>query len=135
MFKRETPVSLFSFLSSLAYTFTYMKRGITYIATLITIGLLYFGSLYVVSRPSAECLGSLVNGKTEFMNREAAPDDDVQVPLSSNEELVQFDKENANIPVYNQFPTSTKKEKAVIVILVRNNELIPMRRTLREFEE
>ncbi|KAG1304001.1 hypothetical protein G6F64_009584 [Rhizopus arrhizus] len=30
---------------------------------------------------------------------------------------------------------STKREKAVIVILVRNNELNPMRRTLREFED
>jgi alpha 1,2-mannosyltransferase len=94
-----------------------MKRGVTYILTLLTIGLLYFGSLFVVSRPSAECLGSLVNGKTEFLNRE--------IPLSSPEELVDF----------NTIDIPTKKEKAVIVVLVRNNELVPMRRTMREFEE
>jgi hypothetical protein len=106
-----------------------MKRGVTYIATLVTIGLLYFGSLYFVSQPSAECLGSLANGKIELMNRETTDDGEIQVPLSSNDEL------EDNYTFIPKDITSTKKEKAVIVILVRNNELIPMRRTLREFEE
>jgi hypothetical protein len=35
----------------------------------------------------------------------------------------------------NNVKLTENKEKAVIVILVRNNELVPMRRTLRQFEE
>lgn len=100
-----------------------MKRGVTYIATLVSICLLYFGSLYIVSRPTTGSLTSLVNEKSELTNRESVEKGGVQVPLFESDEYIG----NEEILI--------KKEKAVIVILVRNNELGPMRRTLRQFEE
>lgn len=130
-----------------------MKRGVTYIVTLVSIGLLYFGSLYVVSRPSTGCLTSLVNGKSELMNRESVDDQGgVQVPLSKeqgdliqgNTDIISLEQDNTPLTEYTivdikpsctKLPSHAKKEKAVIVVLIRNNELGPMRRTLRQFEE
>ncbi|KAI8351479.1 glycolipid 2-alpha-mannosyltransferase-domain-containing protein [Choanephora cucurbitarum] len=90
-----------------------MKRGASYILTLISIVSLFFGSLYFVAeRPSANCLKT-----SDLLNRESA---EFQVPLSfglPGSSLIQ------------------KKEKAVIVVLVRNNEVGAMRRTMRDFED
>jgi hypothetical protein len=130
-----------------------MKRGVTYIVTLVSIGLLYFGSLYVVSRPSTGCVTSLVDGKSELMNREAVENGGAQVPLSGvdtdklqseavNESIVAEDTPSTEYTIVDIKPscaklppTAEKKEKAVIVVLVRNNELGNMRRTMRQFEE
>jgi alpha 1,2-mannosyltransferase len=121
-----------------------MKRGVTYIITLVSIGLLYFGSLYVVSRPSTACLSSLVNERADLTNRESVENAGAQVPLS-NENVVKDDQDVDKLidkyttveikPSCEKLPSDDKKEKAVIVILVRNNELAAMRRTLRQFEE
>lgn len=97
-----------------------MKRGVSYIVTLVTIGLLYFGSLYFVSRPSTGCLTSLVNEKSEL----SVENGGLQVPLQNEESYTNVDIK----------PTE-KRAKAVIVVLVRNNELNAMRRTIRQFEE
>lgn len=118
-----------------------MKRGVTYIITLVSIGLLYFGSLYVVSRPSTACLSSLVNERADLTSRESVENGGVQVPLS-NEGTVEQDQEAID-ETDDQYTTveseeslfDEDREKAVIVILVRNNELAAMRRTLRQFEE
>lgn len=107
-----------------------MKRGITFLVTLVSVSLLYFGSLYFMSVSSHNCLTPIVNEKSELTNREH----DIQVPLSPIQE---GQKEYSRVdtkPTYNSTPL-VNKEKAVIVVLVRNNELIPMRRTIREFEE
>lgn len=114
-----------------------MKRGVTYIITLVSIGLLYFGSLYVVSRPSTACLSSLVNERADLTNRESVENTGAQVPLS-NEDVDGLIDQYTTVeikPSCEKLPSSDKKEKAVIVILVRNNELAAMRRTLRQFEE
>ncbi|CAO3623375.1 unnamed protein product [Mucor hiemalis] len=97
-----------------------MKRGVSYIVTLVTIGLLYFGSLYFVSRPSTGCLTSLVNEKSEL----SVENGGLQVPLQNEESYTNVDIK----------PTE-KRAKAVIVVLVRNNELNAMRRTIRQFED
>lgn len=118
-----------------------MKRGVTYIITLVSIGLLYFGSLYVVSRPSTACLSSLVNERADLTSRESVENGGVQVPLS-NEGTVEQDQEAID-ETDDQYTTveseeslfDEDREKAVIVILVRNNELAAMRRTLRQFED
>lgn len=118
-----------------------MKRGVTYIITLVSIGLLYFGSLYIVSRPSTACLGSLVNERADLTNRETVENGGAQVPLS-NEDVIEQDPEAIDERT-DQYTTveseeslfDEEREKAVIVILVRNNELAAMRRTLRQFEE
>lgn len=114
-----------------------MKRGVTYIITLVSIGLLYFGSLYVVSRPSTACLSSLVNERADLTNRESVENAGAQVPLS-NEDVDGLIDQYTTVeikPSCEKLPSDDKKEKAVIVILVRNNELAAMRRTLRQFEE
>ncbi|KAL7316075.1 hypothetical protein PS15m_005215 [Mucor circinelloides] len=118
-----------------------MKRGVTYIITLVSIGLLYFGSLYIVSRPSTACLGSLVNERADLTNRETVENGGAQVPLS-NEDVIEQDPEAIDERT-DQYTTveseeslfDEEREKAVIVILVRNNELAAMRRTLRQFED
>lgn len=101
-----------------------MKRGITYLLTLTSISLLYFGSLYFMSGSSSQYFK---NEKSDLTNRE----NDVQVPLSSieHENRIEYSSACKNMPL------EADKEKAVIVVLVRNNELVPMRRTIREFEE
>ncbi|KAG1111123.1 hypothetical protein G6F42_015125 [Rhizopus arrhizus] len=107
----------------------------------LSIGLLYFGSLYIVSRPSTACLGSLVNERADLTNRETVENGGAQVPLS-NEDVIEQDPEAIDERT-NQYTTveaeeslfDEEREKAVIVILVRNNELAAMRRTLRQFED
>jgi alpha 1,2-mannosyltransferase len=102
-----------------------MKRGYTYIVTLLSICAIYFGSLYVVSKTSnstAPYLDSILKEKSETIEEE-------QEVILSEPQSCLIDTRPAIID------NSTKREKAVIVILVRNNELNPMRRTLREFEE
>lgn len=101
---------------------------------------MYFGSLYVVSRPSTACLSSLVNERAD-LTKETVNNGGVQVPLS-NEDVVEQDPEAVD-EIDDQYTTveaeesllDEEREKAVIVILVRNNELAAMRRTLRQFEE
>lgn len=131
-----------------------MRKGVSYITTLLIVGCIYFGSLLYVSKPSRECT-PYINDKSNLINTDA--EFGVQEPFSqvkdSEEDLLaeQEDKllEYSNTfiepiieyskvdikPTCKTFESSKKKEKAVIVILVRNNELIPMRRTLRQFEE
>jgi alpha 1,2-mannosyltransferase len=138
-----------------------MKRGFSYLITLLCIGLFYFGSLYLVSRPSITCLGGATSEKAEFLHRDLP---ELQKPLMEEDEMIAVDPVTVTETVTSTQiqPTSfqtpvlastseytvdlrptcnkkqvnkNKKEKAVIVILVRNNELVPMRRTLREFEE
>ncbi|KAG0964411.1 hypothetical protein G6F35_003261 [Rhizopus arrhizus] len=102
-----------------------MKRGYTYIITLLSICAIYFGSLYVVSKTSnstAPYLDSILKEKSETIEEE-------QEVILSEPQSCLIDTRPAIID------NSTKREKAVIVILVRNNELNPMRRTLREFED
>ncbi|KAI9483657.1 MAG: nucleotide-diphospho-sugar transferase [Benjaminiella poitrasii] len=121
-----------------------MKRGVTYIVTLVSIGLLYFGSLYVVSRPSSSFSTSFSDSKSELLNRDPNEDANLQVPLSSDElfdtteddSLANDEYTIVDIkPICDKLPIVEQREKAVIVILVRNNELNPMRRTLRQFED
>ncbi|KAI8636502.1 glycolipid 2-alpha-mannosyltransferase-domain-containing protein [Parasitella parasitica] len=94
-----------------------MKRGVTYIITLVSIGLLYFGSLYVVSRPSKSCFNLAENDQQGV---DELDDQYTTVEIK---------------PSCKKSPSDDKKEKAVIVILVRNSELAAMRRTLRQFED
>ncbi|KAI8378642.1 glycolipid 2-alpha-mannosyltransferase-domain-containing protein [Blakeslea trispora] len=132
-----------------------MKRGVNYILTLVSIILLYFGSLYFVAkRPSADCLNSLRT--SDLLDREMV---DIQVPLVSDDQIkaVEVEEELLSEPVIQQdspeqqsqekaassqtscspIPSllTQKKEKAVIVVLVRNGEVGPMRRTMRDFED
>lgn len=94
--------------------------------TLVTIGLLYFGSLYYVSRPSTGCLTSLVNEKSEL----SVENGGIQVPLQDEDRYTSVD-----IKPTEEEKEEEKRANAVIVILVRNNELNAMRRTIRQFEE
>lgn len=65
--------------------------------------------------------------KSELINREH----DIQVPLSP----IQEEQSRIDVKPACRVNSLVNKEKAVIVVLVRNDELIPMRRTIREFEE
>ncbi|KAI8882949.1 glycosyltransferase family 15 protein [Backusella circina FSU 941] len=141
-----------------------MKRGVSYLLTLLCIGLFYFGSLYLVSRPSITCLDSSTSERADFLHRDVP---ELQKPLMEEEEeekitavepvtvtatvtSIQIQPTSFQTPVLTNSSEYTvdlrptcnrksvnknKKEKAVIVILVRNSELAPMRRTLREFED
>ncbi|KAG1463312.1 hypothetical protein G6F55_002463 [Rhizopus delemar] len=100
-----------------------MKRGYTYIITLLSICAIYFGSLYVVSKTSnstAPYLDSILAEKSETIEQEVILPEPQSCLIDTRPAIIE---------------NSTKREKAVIVILVRNNELNPMRRTLREFED
>ncbi|EIE89719.1 hypothetical protein RO3G_14430 [Rhizopus delemar RA 99-880] len=91
-----------------------MKRGYTYVVTLLSICLIYAGSLYFVSKTTT-----------------------ASYPVLEKDEIIIEDtlSESCTINYTTMEPDVIKREKAVIVILVRNNELNPMRRTLREFED
>ncbi|RCI00956.1 alpha 1,2-mannosyltransferase 2.4.1 [Rhizopus stolonifer] len=135
-----------------------MKRGVTYIFTLVSIVLLYFGSLYIVSRrPSIDCLDPLQ--KSDILNRESVEAAGVQVPLVNedglgeptlqlfDEDTIVQDEEEEEKPITEIYGKSCQnilsslaaarknKEKAVIVALVRNSEIGAMRRTMRDFED
>lgn len=99
-----------------------MRRGVTYLLTLLSIGALYFGSLYFVSRPSVQQQQHIEMAEPleELVVVETAP-------------IIEYT--TVDIKPSCKLPSSAKKEKAVIVVLVRNNELNAMRRTMREFEE
>lgn len=100
--------------------------------TLVTIGLLYFGSLYYVSRPSTGCLTSLVNEKSEL----SVENGGIQVPLQDEDRYTNVDiKPTEEEMEEEEEEEEEKRANAVIVILVRNNELNAMRRTIRQFEE
>lgn len=101
-----------------------MKRGYTYIVTLLLICSLYFGSLYIVSKTSTSYTSTIVQDSSEVMDKA----NDIQVTLSETEKCTVSTRPAT-------LEATIKKEKAVIVILVRNQELLPMRRTIREFEE
>ncbi|CEI99035.1 hypothetical protein RMCBS344292_13129 [Rhizopus microsporus] len=109
-----------------------MKRGYTYIITLLLFCSLYFGSLYFVSKTSNSTVpyvNSILEDKSELTSN------DVQITLSDNPDCPNSSDNTTLIqPTFNT-TEQVKREKAVIVILVRNNELRPMRRTLREFED
>lgn len=128
-----------------------MRKGVSYITTLLIVGIVYFASLFYVSKSSKECT-PFANDKSNLITTDAEYDVQEQdfAPLQEEkeEEIVKLPEytntfiepviEYSNVdikPSCKSFQQSTKKEKAVIVILVRNNELIPMRRTLRQFEE
>lgn len=99
-----------------------MRGGVTYFLTLLSIGALYFGSLYFVSRPSIQSVNvDLIEPLEELVVVETAPI--IEYTTVDIKSSCKLSSSNA------------KKEKAVIVVLVRNNELNPMRRTMREFEE
>lgn len=91
-----------------------MKRGYSYVVTLLSICLIYAGSLYFVSKTTT-----------------------TSYPVLEKDEIIIEDtlSESCTINYTTVEQEVVKREKAVIVILVRNNELNPMRRTLREFEE
>lgn len=115
-----------------------MRRSVTYILTLISVGVLYFGSLYFMSRPSKGCLTPVVDGKSELMNSEQVPlfqeDMETEAIVIETAPIIEYSKIEIK-PACKKLPLSAKREKAVIVVLVRNNELNAMRRTMREFEE
>lgn len=99
-----------------------MRGGVTYILTLLSIGALYFGSLYFVSHQSTQSINvELMEPLEDLVVVETAP-------------IIEYTTVDIK-PSCKLSSSSVKKEKAVIVILVRNNELNPMRRTMREFEE
>jgi alpha 1,2-mannosyltransferase len=104
----------------------------------------------VVSRPSSLCFNTVSNEKAEFLNQGST--NNMQAPLSEDAldepEIIVTENKDTNPTNFSDIEYTVqmrpscesgtlklKKEKAVIVILVRNNELQAMRRTMREFEE
>lgn len=126
-----------------------MRKGVSYITTLLVVGCIYFGSLFYVSRPSKDCTtfinDNLMNTDAEYdLQRQEDNTEEVIIeekqeilPEYSNE-FIEPIIEYSNVDIKPQcktFEAPKKKEKAVIVVLVRNSELMAMRRTLRQFEE
>ncbi|KAI8148339.1 glycolipid 2-alpha-mannosyltransferase-domain-containing protein [Fennellomyces sp. T-0311] len=125
-----------------------------YFFVLLSLCLFYFGSLYLVSRKSehSACYTVQTNDKSMAQEEvvinppETEASNDAPVPIYAAV-APELPKDNSNTvatepvepqPTYivkNLTTPGDTRANAVIVILVRNNELRPMRRTIREFED
>lgn len=135
-----------------------MRRGnASYICILVTIALVYFGSLYITARLSGSttCFSIFhkeddqqmqsVSRETQQQQQQQQEEEAVVVCPPAPEPIVV--KSPAACPSTQPLsaspssnsttasPDEVNRANAVIVILCRNSELLPMRRTMREFEE
>ncbi|KAI8390989.1 glycolipid 2-alpha-mannosyltransferase-domain-containing protein [Radiomyces spectabilis] len=99
-----------------------MRRSIYFAVVLFGAIALYLGSMYLLSqpgRPSSIASQQKVEGQALAQQDELS--NGLQVPIDTH-------SKNGGI-------NESRKANAVIVVLCRNDELLPMRRTLREFED
>lgn len=147
----KAPSFLYFFSYSHSYLDLRMRRGsASYICILLTVGLVYFGSLYITARLSGSttCFSIFQKEKTHSMPRDESqavvayppvPEPIVVTSVAACPPAPSLAPSAAK-PISTSQPASIaapgkKQANAVIVILCRNSELLAMRRTMREFEE
>lgn len=132
------------------------RSSISYFILLTGVCVFYFGSLWLASRSSSNggsCFSIVQNEQKGYLNQEEQymkTDNNKQADVTHGEDL-NTDLSYSSCRLYPGIDVNTqrnnplnetllstnttRKANAVIVILCRNSELVPMRRTIREFEE
>lgn len=134
-----------------------MRRGnASYICILVTIALVYFGSLYITARLSGSTTCFSIFHKEDDQHMQSVSRETQQQQQQQEEEAVvvcppapepivvkspaacpstQPPSASPSSNSTTASPDEVNRANAVIVILCRNSELLPMRRTMRELEE